>query len=167
MATEDLKSEENTQSPKQNNEKQSPGASSANSGKKEHKTSEEKGERCSWKPGCCKTKTDQWCGYMTSHKKQSITYAFLVIGLLLLFFSNLWLGGLILGGVIGYYFSSEIVFYIRNIRNIFSGQEQIRFVILTALLLGVVITIPGIFVGAIVIAALKQVFCNSCDGSKS
>lgn len=99
----------------------------------------------------------KWCEYISCHKSQSLIFAFLVLGLLLLLFSDSWFGGLILGGVIGYYFSPDIVFYLRNLGHHFSGEERMRNIILAALLLGILISSPGIFIGAVVIAALRQV----------
>jgi uncharacterized membrane protein len=94
--------------------------------------------------------------YAKSNKEKVITYILLVLGLLLLFFNNM-LGGLLIGVVAGYFFDSEIIYYIRNLNQIISGQEHIRYVVLTALVLGLLIAAPGIFIGAVIIAIFKQV----------
>jgi hypothetical protein len=75
------------------------------------------------------------------------------------------LGGLLIGMVAGYYFSSEIIYYIRNIGQIIGGQDQLRYVVLTALLLGLFIAAPGIFIGAAIVATFKQVMFGSRDHS--
>lgn len=103
-------------------------------------------------------KVDEIYHYAKSNKEQTVAYVLLALGLLiLLFFDNL-LGGLIIGMVAGYYFAEEIVYYIRNLGQIIGGQDQLRYVVLTALLLGLFIAAPGIFIGAAIVATFKQVF---------
>lgn len=116
----------------------------------------------SWcKAGACSEKGEEFCNYVKSHKCQAGAYGLLIVGVLLLLLGNHWLGGLILGAVTGYYFASDIVYYLRNLKNTFSGQEQVRYVILSALLLGLFIAVPGIFIGAVVVATLKQVISGT------
>lgn len=147
MATEDLKSGKNKQSGPHSSEKPS---------------GDNKGG-AAWKSDCCKM-SDACCGYVSSHKQQTMTYAILAIGLFLLLFSNEWLGGLLIGAVIGCVFSSEIIAYARNLRNLFSGGgDQVRLVVLTGLAIGILIALPGIFVGGVVVAALKQIFCKTSE----
>lgn len=88
--------------------------------------------------------------------EQLIVYLLLIIGLLLLLFVNNLLGGLIIGMVTGYYFASEIFSYARNIGQIIKGQDQLRYIVFTAVLFGLFIAAPGIFIGAAVVAAFKQ-----------
>jgi hypothetical protein len=97
--------------------------------------------------------------FAKSNKELAIAYGLLALGLLLLlFFYNLHLlGGLLIGIVAGYVFSDEIIQYIRNIGQIAGGQNQLRYVTLTSVLLGLLIAAPGIFIGALVVAILKTV----------
>ena len=95
--------------------------------------------------------------YARSNKEQTITYILLAIGLLCLLFLNNLFGGLIIGMVAGYYFAEEIIYYIRNIGQVVKGQDQVRYIVLTALLLGLFIAAPGIFIGALIVAAFKKV----------
>ncbi len=95
--------------------------------------------------------------YATSNKEQTITYILLILGLLILLFVNNLLGGLIIGMVTGYFFSSEIIYYLRNLGRTFSGQNHLNDVVLTGLLLGLFIGAPGIFIGAVIVASFKQV----------
>lgn len=103
-------------------------------------------------------KKDDLFAYAKSNKEQTVAYVLLVVGLLFLLFFNNLLGGLIIGMVAGYYFASEIVYYIRNIGQVMGGQNQLHYVILTAVLLGLFIAAPGIFIGALIVASFKQVF---------
>ena len=110
-------------------------------------------------------KVDDIYDYAKTNKEQTIAYILLVLGLLFLLFFNNMLGGLLIGMVAGYYFSSEIFYYIRNIGQIIGGQDQLRYVVLTALLLGLFIAAPGIFIGAAIVAIFKQVMFGSRDPS--
>lgn len=98
--------------------------------------------------------------YMASNREQAITYILLVLGILLIIFTNGLLGGLIIGMVAGYYFDQEIIYYIRNLGQIAGGQNQIRYIVLAALALGLFIAAPGIFIGAIIVATFKQVMAG-------
>lgn len=102
-----------------------------------------------------KTTEEDFLGYAKNNKEQIATYTLLIIGLLVLVFNNL-IGGFIIGAVAGYYFSGEIVGFLRQLRHFFDGQDHLRYIALTALLLGLFIAAPGIFIGAAVVAAFKQ-----------
>ncbi len=96
--------------------------------------------------------------YAVSNKEKTITYTLLILGLLIImFFSNNALGGIIIGLVSGYYFSEEIVNFARHIPRFFEGQDQLRYIVLGALALALLIQVPGIIVGGIVAAAFKYV----------
>lgn len=112
-------------------------------------------------------KTENFYTYTMSNKEHIITYILLILGLItLLFFSNL-LGGLILGMVAGFYFASDIVYYIRNLGQVIGGQDHLRYIVLTSILLGLFIAVPGIFIGAIIVATFKQVMAGPRDPSNS
>lgn len=99
------------------------------------------------------------------NKERALTYALIILGLIILFFNNL-VGGLIIGMVAGYYFAPEITSYIRNLSHIISGHDNLRYVALTGLLLGLLIAAPGIFIGAAIVAAFKQVIFDKNDTSE-
>jgi hypothetical protein len=98
--------------------------------------------------------------YMASNREQTITYVLLILGLILILFANGLLGGLIIGMVAGYYFAPEIIYYIRNLGQIIGGRDQLRYIVLAALALGLFIAAPGIFIGAIIVATFKQVMAG-------
>ncbi len=124
--------------------------------KKDHHESMEDKVRDTFRNMRDSKKVDELYDYARHNKEQTIIYVLLIVGLLVLFFNNI-LGGLIIGMVAGYYFADEIVYYIRNLGQIVSGQDQLRYVTLTAVLLGLFISAPGIFIGAAIVAAFKQV----------
>lgn len=86
----------------------------------------------------------------------AITYALLLTGIILLFFDYILLGSLIVGLIAGYHFAPEIMFYLRNLSNVFAGQDQVKYVVLTAVIVALFIAVPGIFIGAIAAAVAKQ-----------
>lgn len=98
----------------------------------------------------------------TKHNKEAVcTYALLLIGILFLVFNGFLLGSLLIGLVAGYHFSHEIIFYLRNLTQIFAGQEKVRYIVLTAVIVSVFIAIPGIFIGALVAAVLREVIAGN------
>jgi len=107
-------------------------------------------------------KIDELYPYASTNRIQTITYILLILGLILMFFNNL-LGGLLIGMVAGYHFAPEIIYYVRHLDRIFAGQDQLRYITLTALLLGLFIAAPGIFAGAAIMAAFKQVLSARND----
>lgn len=104
------------------------------------------------------TKThESWMERAAYSKEQAIVYVLLLVGLILLFFIPL-LGSLIIGMVVGYYFASEIIYYLRNLDKLGAGREQrLRYIILATLVLAIFIAAPGFFIGAVVVAAFRQV----------
>lgn len=94
--------------------------------------------------------------YVASNKEQTITYTLLALGIIFLFINSL-LGGLIVGGIAGYYFSESVVYYIRNLNKLYDGNDQLRYIVLTGLIIGLIIAAPGIFIGAVVVAVFKEV----------
>lgn len=99
-------------------------------------------------------------------KEQIITYILLILGVLFLFIQPL-LGGFLIGMVAGYYFTDDIIYYLRHIGSILNGHDHLRYVTLTGLLVSLFITAPGIFVGAAIVAALKQVIQGSSHTDSS
>lgn len=102
-------------------------------------------------------KIDAAMDYLHGNLDAAITYSLLAIGILLLIFNVFLLGSIIVGLIAGYHFSYEIIFYLRNLTQIFAGQEQVRYIVLTAVIIALFIAIPGIFIGAIVAAVIRQV----------
>jgi len=92
--------------------------------------------------------------------EQYIGYIVLILGLIILFFHQ-FIGGLLIGIVAGYFFSKEIVPYLRSLQHLFREPIRTQNVILTGTLLGVLICAPGIIIGAFIVAVLKQVIVES------
>lgn len=101
--------------------------------------------------------TEDVMDYFKHHKESIFTYILLILGITCLIFDAFLLGSLLIGLIAGYHFSHEIVFYLRNLNKIFEGQEQTRYIVLTAILVAFFIAIPGIFIGALVAGVFKYV----------
>ena len=101
--------------------------------------------------------------YMKQNKESWVTYLFLTGGLLTLVIGHLFLGSIIIGLTAGYHFSYEIVFYLRNLNHLFEGHEHLRFLVLTAVILALFFSIPGIFLGAVVAAVFKHVIYDKSE----
>jgi len=95
--------------------------------------------------------------YVKQNKESLLTYLFLLIGFFFLVMGDFFLGSMIIGLTAGYHFSYEVVFYLRNLNHIFEGHEHLRFLVLTAVIIGFFLSIPGMFIGAIVAAVFKHV----------
>lgn len=104
-------------------------------------------------------KVDDIYLYAKNNKEETLTYVFLAVGLLLMLFNyKSTLGELIVGLVAGYHFAAQIMPYLRRIGYLFSGPEQLRNIVLTALLIGLFISAPGIVIGALVATGCKEAF---------
>lgn len=95
--------------------------------------------------------------YISTHREHTAVYLLLALGLLLVLFTSFLIGGFMIGAIGGYYFSPEIIYYIRNLNQIAGGKDQLRYVIIAALSVALFIEAPGIFIGAVIVAIFKQV----------
>lgn len=94
--------------------------------------------------------------YARSNKERTITYLLLALGVILLFINTI-LGGLLIGLVAGYFFSDEIVYFGKNIRQFFESQDHLRYLVMIVATLALLIAAPGIVIGAIVAAAFTHI----------
>lgn len=92
--------------------------------------------------------------YTMKNKEDLITYILLAIGIIVLFFNPL-IGGLILGIIVGYYFSAKIIDIISHGKKLYNSPK-IETVVLAVALLGLLIVIPSFILGTLVIAAAKE-----------
>lgn len=98
---------------------------------------------------------DDFVEYAKNHKYQVVTYLILIIGLILLF-ADRFLGGLILGGVGGFYFSNEILSFLKRIGSFFSNESQWNDAVIVLILVGLFIAAPGFFIGALLVAGIRR-----------
>ncbi|MBA2368505.1 MAG: hypothetical protein H0V82_05715 [Candidatus Protochlamydia sp.] len=107
-------------------------------------------------------KVDDIYVYAKDNKEQTITYTLLVVGLLLMLLAYPSIfGQLIVGLVAGYHYANAIMSYLRRIGYLFSGPEQLTNIVLTALVIALFISAPGIVIGALVAVGCKEAFIRS------
>lgn len=94
--------------------------------------------------------------YARTNKEQMLTYILLAIGVILLF-THTPIGGLLIGLVTGYFFSDEIVFFGKNIRQFFESQDYLRYLVMIVAGLALLVEAPGIIIGVIVAAAFTYI----------
>lgn len=104
-----------------------------------------------------KEKAAELLEFFKQNTEASVTYLLLALGIASLFFGYILLGSLLVGLIAGYHFAHEIIFYLRNLSHVFAGQDQVRYIVLTAVIIALFIAVPGIFIGAIVAAVFRQV----------
>jgi hypothetical protein len=97
--------------------------------------------------------------YAQTYPKDVIAYVLMVFGIILLFFQHFY-GGLIIGLVLGVYFSREIGMLIKHYDDFIEEQGLVRSLILGGTLLAFFITTPGVFIGAAIMVALRYVIIS-------
>lgn len=104
-------------------------------------------------------KLDRLYGHGMPTQEQIIVYIILVIGLVAVFINQL-VGGLIIGAVVGYHFSSDIIYFLRNVGKLFNNYDPLSYIIIAALLIGLFVEAPGFFIGAIILAGIRHILLN-------
>ncbi len=98
--------------------------------------------------------------YFKIHMRETITYVLLVLGIVLLFFDQLY-GGVIVGLIAGIYFGYEIVTYIKSWASATDSRKVARNLIIAGIALALFISAPAIFLGAAIAIAVKQLFVGA------
>lgn len=99
-------------------------------------------------------KFDGLINYARDNVRDTVAYVVLIVGLILLFFQPFY-GGILIGLVVGLFFTSEITALSRNVNEIIEKEGMVRSLILGALLLAVFISAPAIVIGTAVAVALR------------
>lgn len=92
--------------------------------------------------------------YAKTHTQETVAYILIAIGLIWMIFNHFY-GGILVGLVVGFYFSKEILHVIRSFNQFQEEQGTARTVILGLTLLALFLLAPGIFIGAAIMAGLK------------
>lgn len=93
--------------------------------------------------------------YAKGHKGRVATYILAAVGLILLFVRPM-LGGVIMGGIGGFYFSDQIVYFLRGLSRFFAEESLFNYAVMTLVLLGLFIVAPSFFLGAFCTVVLRQ-----------
>lgn len=101
-------------------------------------------------------KLEQTFSYATANTRDTISYVILIIGIVLLFFHDIY-GGALIGLIAGFYFSSEILALFHNSNAFIEEQGIVKSLIGGGLLLALFISAPAIFVGIALAVAVRQI----------
>lgn len=101
-------------------------------------------------------KLEQIAGLATSNTRDTVSYIALIIGIILLFFQPLY-GGILIGFIVGIYFSSELLALFKHISDLIDAQGIVRSLIAGGFLLALLISCPALFIGLAIAVALRQI----------
>lgn len=101
-------------------------------------------------------KLESLVGYATANTRDTISYVLLIIGIILMFFHSFY-GGVLIGLIAGFYFSSEIMAIIKHGNDLVEEQGIVKSLIAGGLLLALFISAPAIFIGAALAVAIRQI----------
>lgn len=101
-------------------------------------------------------KLESLVGYATANTRDTISYVLLIIGIILMFFHSFY-GGVLIGLIAGFYFSSEIMAIIKHGNALVEEQGIVKSLIAGGLLLALFISAPAIFIGAALAVAIRQI----------
>jgi len=98
--------------------------------------------------------------YAKSNTMDTIAYVLLILGIVFLFFREFY-GGVMIGLVVGVYFSNEIISLVKDCNGYIEKQGMVKSLIVGGTLLALFISAPGIFIGAAIAAGLKYLIAGS------
>lgn len=99
-------------------------------------------------------KVDSVLEYARHNTRDTVAFALLIIGILWML-GQPFNGGVLIGLVVGFYFSKELIGYVRDFNSYLEEQGPAKTVILGGGALALFFLAPGIFIGVAVMAALK------------
>ncbi|CCB91643.1 putative membrane protein [Waddlia chondrophila 2032/99] len=92
--------------------------------------------------------------YARNNTKDTVAFVLLIIGILWML-GQPFNGGILVGLVVGFYFSKEFISYVKDFNSHLEEQGLAKTVILGGGALALFFLAPGIFIGVAVMAALK------------
>lgn len=95
--------------------------------------------------------------YAKNNTIETIAYALLIIGIIMLLFAP-YAGQVLVGAVAGYFFGSELIDYIQNIRSFVDEEPIVRSLVLGGLAIALFIGSPLLFIALFVVAGIKYLF---------
>ena len=92
--------------------------------------------------------------YARTNTKDTIAFVLLIIGLLWML-GQAFNGGILVGLVVGFYFSRELIGFVKDFNANIEKRGLAKTVILAGAALALFFLAPGIFIGAAIMVALK------------
>lgn len=99
-------------------------------------------------------KMEDFISYAKENTRDVVAYVLMILGLLLMFFQPIY-GGLLIGLVVGAYFSSEILTLLKNYESLIDEYGLVKSLIIAGLLVAFLISAPAIFLGAFIVVGLR------------
>lgn len=103
-------------------------------------------------------KIENFCDYARHNQWDTAAHVVLLLGLILMFFIP-FPGSLLVGLIAGLYFSKEIIYAAKNAKQLIYEAGTVRSLVFLGTALAFLIAAPGIFIGAAIVAAIKE-FAN-------
>jgi hypothetical protein len=97
---------------------------------------------------------DSLLTYAQNNTQDTISYILLVIGILWML-AQPFNGGVLVGLVVGFYFSKEMINFVKDFNGYLEDHGYAKTIILGGGALAVFVLAPGIFIGAAIMTALK------------
>lgn len=94
--------------------------------------------------------------YAKSNQRDTLSYVVMVGGIIISFFRP-WIGGALIGLIIGLYFADEIVNFLLNFRAFIDEKGLVKALILVGALIALFVIAPTIFLAAAALIGLKLV----------
>lgn len=107
---------------------------------------------------------ESFFSYAKNNTRDVIAYVLLILGIIFLFFDHNY-GGFLIGAVFGLYFGDETIAFLRTYKENIGTQNTVKSLVFGALLLGLLISAPGIFIGALVVISLRFILFPEKDRS--
>ena len=99
-------------------------------------------------------KVESILSYAKSNSQEAIAYALMLVGIVWMFF-NAFYGGILVGLIAAFFYSKEIILFIKNIEDFYHEEGIAKSVIGGGCLLALFFAAPGIFLGAGVMIGIK------------
>ncbi len=94
--------------------------------------------------------------FAKTNQRDTIAYVIMVVGIIASFFKP-WLGGALIGLIIGLYFADEIVSFISNFRSFVETKGLVKSLVLAGAVIALFIIAPTIFLAAAILISLKLI----------
>jgi|GEM_PF-1102218 len=99
-------------------------------------------------------KLDQLYSFTKTHTRDAIAYVILIAGIIISLFNGVW-GGTLIGIIAGIYFSSEIVYSLKNFRFFIDKEGVFKTFILGGVFFGLFLARPMLFIGIAAALGIK------------
>jgi hypothetical protein len=104
-----------------------------------------------------KPNADDVFQYLRTNIRETVAYALLILGILLIYFHPI-IGGLLVGIVAGIYFGNEIIAAIRGWKDFIETEGIPRSLVVAGVAFAFFLSAPAIFLGIALSLLIKQLF---------